>query len=244
VSDGEGTGIAGLESASVSVAEPDPVPKRGRGPNETAILVLYFLLSLTAVGLLLWHEEHDALHDPEAKAQRGDIVGAQGDSLVRAANFEGALRKLDGRLGPRDVITNLRLSPVRVDVTVNDDTGRQRILSVDPGLGVDTRDFGESGQPGIRVAAVDASAPQRFFAAVARRAPAQPKNLDYLVYSVSGSPQWLMYLDGVPLRRKQWVADAHGRDVRALGQPSGAEVRQRACLQGARSAEDAARCQQ
>jgi hypothetical protein len=242
VNDGEGTGIAGLEGPTVSVVEPAAHEKRRRGPNETVILTLFFLVCLASVGLLLWHEENRLLDDPDAKAQRGEIVGAEGDSLVRAANFERALRKIDERLGESDVVNSVRLSPVRVDVTAHDDTGRQRILSVDPGFDVEERDFGDSDQPGVRVRAIDPAAPARMFTVVRQRSGAKPGNLDYFVYSISGNG-WLLYLDGVPITRKQWQADARGRDVRRLGEPSGAEAAQRSCLQRARSAEDAARCQ-
>ena len=242
MNDGEGTGIAGLEGPSVSVVEPAAQEKRRRGPNETVILTLFFLVCLASVGLLLWHEENRLLDDPDAKAQRGEVVGAEGDSLVRAANFERALREIDERLGESDVVNSVRLSPVRVDVTAHDDTGRQRILSVDPGFDVDERYFGESEQPGVRVRAIDPAAPARMFAVVQQRSGAKPGNLDYFVYSISGN-SWLLYLDGVPITRKQWQADARGRDVRRLGEPSGAEAAQRSCLQRARSAEDAARCQ-
>ena len=242
MNDGEGTGIAGLEGPTVSVVEPAAHEKRRRGPNETVILTLFFLVCLASVGLLLWHEENRLLDDPDAKAQRGEIVGAEGDSLVRAVNFERALRKIDERLGESDVVNSVRLSPVRVDVTAHDDTGRQRILSVDPGFDVEERDFGDSDQPGVRVRAIDPAAPARMFAVVRQRSGAKPGNLDYFVYSISGNG-WLLYLDGVPITRKQWQADARGRDVRRLGEPSGAEAAQRSCLQRARSAEDAARCQ-
>lgn len=246
MNDGDGTGIAGLEGPTVSVVEPAAREKRRRGPNETIILTLFFLVCLASVGLLLWHEENRLLDDPDAKAQRGEIVGAEGDSLVRAANFERALREIDGRLGESDVVNSVRLSPVRVDVTVRDDTGKQRILSVDPGFDVSERDFGESEEPGVRVRAIDPAAPGRIFTAVQQRAGATPENLDYFVYSIPGftSPKWLLYLDGVPTTRKQWEADARGRDVRRLGTPSDAEAAQQACLRRARSPEDAARCQQ
>ena len=245
MNDGEGTGIAGLEGPTVGVVEPAAEEKRRRGPNETVILTLFFLVCLASVGLLLWHEENRLLDDPDAKAQRGEIVGAEGASLVRAANFERALREIDARLGEREVVNSVRLSPVRVDVTARDDTGKQRILSVDPGFDVSERDFGESEEPGVRVRAIDPAAPGRMFAAVAQRSGAKPENLDYLVYSVPGfiPPKWLLYLDGVPTTSKQWEADARGRDVRRLGTPSDAEAAQRSCLQRARSAEDAARCQ-
>lgn len=246
MNDGEGTGIAGLEGPTVSVVEPAARKKRRRGPNETVILVIFFIVSLASVGALLWHEENRLLDDPNAKAERGEIVGAQGDSLVRAANFQRALAEIDQRLAKTDVINSVRLSPVRVDVTARNENGKQRILSVDPGFDVTTRDFGESEQPGVRVRAIDPAAPARMFAAVQQRSGAQPKHLDYLVYTISSgsAPRWLLYLDDVPITRKQWEADARGRDVRRLGEPSGAAAAQQRCLQNADSAEDAARCQQ
>jgi hypothetical protein len=246
VNDGEGTGIAGLEGPTVSVVEPAAREKRRRGPNETVILVIFFIVSLASVSALLWHEENHLLDDPNAKAERGEIIGAQGDSLVRAANFQRALAEIDQRLAKTDVINSVRLSPVRVDVTARNENGKQRILSVDPGFDVTTRDFGESEQPGVRVRAIDPAAPARMFAAVEQRSGAEPKNLDYLVYTISSgsAPRWLLYLDDVPITRKQWEADARGRDVRRLGEPSGAAAAQQRCLQNADSAEDAARCQQ
>jgi hypothetical protein len=246
VNDGEGTGIAGLEGPTVSVVEPAAREKRRRGPNETVILVIFFIVSLASVSALLWHEENRLLDDPNAKAERGEIVGAQGDSLVRAANFQRALAEIDQRLAKTDVINSVRLSPVRVDVTARNENGKQRILSVDPSFDVTTRDFGESEQPGVRVRAIDPAAPARMFAAVEQRSGAEPKNLDYLVYTISSgsAPRWLLYLDDVPITRKQWEADARGRDVRRLGEPSGAAAAQQRCLQNADSAEDAARCQQ
>jgi hypothetical protein len=246
VNDGEGTGIAGLEGPTVSVVEPAAREKRRRGPNETVILVIFFIVSLASVSALLWHEENRLLDDPNAKAERGEIIGAQGDSLVRAANFQRALAEIDQRLAKTDVINSVRLSPVRVDVTARNENGKQRILSVDPSFDVTTRDFGESEQPGVRVRAIDPAAPARMFAAVEQRSGAEPKNLDYLVYTISSgsAPRWLLYLDDVPITRKQWEADARGRDVRRLGEPSGAAATQQRCLQNADSAEDAARCQQ
>lgn len=245
MNDGEGTGIAGLSGATVSVADTPEATRERRGPNETAMLVLFFIVSLTCVGVLLWREENRLLDDPVAKAQRGEIVGAEGDSLVRAANFSRALQEIDGKLGSGDVVNSLRLSPVRVDVTARDDTGKQTIYSVDPAFKVSTRDFGESDQPGIRLRVIDTAAPERFFATVQGRTQATAKHLDYLVYSFSGSgpPSWLLYLDDVAIRDKQWEADSHGGDLRHQGQPSAREARQQACLQRARSAEDAARCQ-
>jgi hypothetical protein len=244
VNDAEGTGIAGLQGATVGVAETTDEQRPRRGPNETVILLLFFIVSLAAVGLLLWREESRLLDDPAAKAQRGEITGATGDSLVREANFAKAIREIDDRLGPSDVINSVRLSPVRVDVTTRDEIGRQRILSVDPGFDVDTRDFGESEQPGVRARAIDTAAPQRFFATVQRRIRAPDESLDYLVYTVSGTPSWSLFLRDVPIAQKQWQADARGADVRRLGEPSSAAARQQACLQQADSAEEAARCQQ
>jgi hypothetical protein len=246
VNDGD-TGIAGLEGATVAVApSAETERRRGRGPNETIILVLFFFLCLGAVGYMLYHEENRLLDDPNAKAERGEITGVTGDSLAAPENFQRALGEIDERLAPTDVINSVRLSAVRVDVTARNENGKQRILSVDPSFDVSTRDFGESEQPGIRVRAIDPAAPARMFEAVQRRSGAEPKNLDYFVYSISGTiaPRWLLYLDDVPINRKQWEADARGRDVRRLGEPSGAQAAQQRCLQEADSAEEAARCQQ
>lgn len=217
-----------------------------RTPNETAIALLFFVLTLAGVGALLWREESRLLDDPAARAQRGEIHGVTGDSLVAPGNFARALDEVADRMGAGDVVNSLRLSPIRVDATVRDANGNQRILSVDPSFDVDVREFGESTQPGVRPRAVDAGAPARMFAAVARRAPAGPENLDYLVFSVSsggaGAGSWSMFLDDVPIGRQQWQADARGADVRPLGQPSGAERARTACLERAGSAKEAARC--
>ena len=242
MNDGDGTGIAGLEGPTVSVVESADREKRRRGPNETVILALFFVVCAGLGGTVAVARGEPPPRRPRRQgATRRDRRG-EGDLAARAANFERALREIDGRLGESDVVNSVRLSPVRVDVTARDDTGRQRILSVDPGFDVDERDFGESEQPGVRVRAIDPAAPARMFAVVRQRSGAKPGNLDYFVYSISGN-SWLLYLDGVPITRKQWQADARGRDVRRLGEPSGAEVQQQSCLQRARSAEDAARCQ-
>ena len=88
MNDGEGTGIAGLQGATVSVADPAAEEKRRRrGPNETVILVLFFFVSLAAVGLLLWREESRLLDDPNAKAERGEIVGDRGRLAREPLNF-------------------------------------------------------------------------------------------------------------------------------------------------------------
>jgi hypothetical protein len=213
--------------------------------RESILVVGFLVVALAAVGVLLWSEERRLLDDPEAKAERGEIVGAEGDSLVGAANLTRAMEEIGDRLGEGSVITGLRLSPVRVDATTRDATGRQTIVSVDPGFDVETRDFGEGTRPGVRAAAIDTAAPEKFVLEVQQRAPAKPENLDYLVYSVSAgsAPRWLLFLDGVPLNRKQWEADSRGGDVRRLGEPSGMEAQQSRCLEQARSAEEAARCQ-
>jgi hypothetical protein len=213
--------------------------------RESILVVGFLVIALAAVGVLLWSEERRLLDDPQAKAERGEIVGAEGDSLVRSGNFARAMGEIGDRMGEGAVITSLRASPVRVDATTRDPTGKQRILAVDPGFDVETRDFGEGSQPGVRAAAIDTAAPERFVLEVQRRAPAEPENLDYLVYSVSAgsAPRWLLFLDGVPLNRKQWEADSRGGDVRRLGEPSGNEAQQSRCLEQARSAEEAARCQ-
>lgn len=243
----EGTGIAGLEGATVGVAQPiADEPRRRRGPNETVILVLFFLVSLGSVGYLLYHEEHRLVHDPNAKAERGEIVGITGDSLASQANFTEALQKIDGKLGTGDVITSLRLSPVRVDVTAHDPKGNQRIISVDPSFDVTTRDFAQSDDPGVRIRAIDTAAPTRLFTTVSQRANAEPKSLDYFVYSASspGGAEWLLYLKDVAIADKSWQANSRGLGAHRLSEPSPEEAARQRCLQNADSAEEAARCQQ
>jgi hypothetical protein len=215
-----------------------------RGPNETLIALLFFVATLAGVGVLLWSEEQRLLDDPQAKAERGEISGVSGDSLVAPERFARAMGEVAERMGQEDVVSDLRLSPVRVDATVRDPTGNQRILSVDPGFEVDSRDFGESSREGVDPRAIDTRAPARMFDQVSRRAPAQPQNLDYFVFSLTGDrePRWSLFLDDVPIARQQWVADGRGGDVRPLGQPSAADRERTACLERARSAEESARC--
>jgi hypothetical protein len=200
------------------------------GPREGPILALFALLVFAAVGVVLWREEHDALHDPVKKGERGELVGIEGDSLVRAENFARALREIGERMAPGDVVLSLRLSPVRVDANVRDETGQARILNVDAGFGVTSREFGESTQRGIEVRRIDPAAPQRMFTTVRRLAPARQRDLDYVVLSVPlGSdpdpPFWNMFLVDVPIARKQWFADLDGTGVRRPGEPRTGERR-------------------
>jgi hypothetical protein len=237
----------------------------GSGPREGLVLLLFAVLTIAASAYVLIGEERDAQSDPKQKAARGEITGLGEESLLREKNLRRVLAKVDA--GKYPLVSSLRVAPQRVDVTAADSEGRQKILSFDPGLGVEERDFGtSSGDREVRVSEIDARTPEKIARAVAERTGVGVDDVDYAVMVITGvtPPNWTLALKAGPPRERLWIAAADGSDLRPSGeiapsQKRANERRQRqfekrqerlrrtldkrnACLRKATSAQQAARC--
>jgi hypothetical protein len=233
----------------------------GQGIGEGVILLLFTILTLAASAFVLVTSEQSAVDDPAEKAARGEITGLHAESLMRRANLERALEKVGGRL-----VSNIRVSPERIDVTVRDGDGARQILSIDPAFGVQERDFGVGEDAAVRPAEIDTRGPERMTRAVAKRTGLRPAAVDYVTMSFSGTGErsWYMALDSGPARVRQWIAAADGSDLRRPGEMSAKDraaseaqrrrvererrradllfTRRSNCLRRARDAEAASRC--
>lgn len=239
-------------------------PAPPREPSDTPIVLAFALLATLAVGIVLWQDVRADERDPVQKAQRGEVTVGSDLSLVSAPRLRRAVAVAAAHVPAHSVLTSLRVDPTRVVATLRAPSGDRSIVNVDVGLGATTSGFGAGDDRGLAPAAIDVDAPARFLAAVGERAGVPPTALDYLVLNVSsidGHASWVLFLRPVvQFRQRQWQADAHGGDVRRLGEPdaaarrqtaqAAAEARRRlaegarrsACLQRARSAPAALRC--
>lgn len=233
----------------------------GGGLGESLVLLLFTILTLAASAYVLVTSEQDAVDDPAQKAARGEITGLHEQSLMRRGNLERALVKASGQL-----VSNVRVSPERVDLTVRDGDGNRQILSIDPGFGVQERDFGVGEDEAVRPEEIDVRGPERMTRAVAKRTGLPFSAVDYLTMSFSGTGErsWYMALDSGPARVRQWIAAPDGSDLRRPGELSARQkaanererrryererrradllfTRRTNCLRRARDAEAAARC--
>lgn len=180
------------------------------------LLVLFCVLALGGTAVALIHEEREAIDDPVQKGERGEVVGADGLSLLAPANLARALRVARAELKPDHQLTNLRLAPTRLDITVRDTIGEQRSIQV--GLDYDARvndDAGTSSSTGPRgLTRIDPNSPARALAAILAREGWQPRNLDYVVYDPPDGDtpsRWDLYFTKVPIERNHVAADGSGR---------------------------------
>jgi hypothetical protein len=254
--------MVGASTASVSTS-----PAGGdesSGPREGLILLVFAILTVALSAFVLLRSEDDAVHDPVQKAARGEITGLGEQSLLREVNVRKALAKIDA--GPRPLVSNIRIAPERIDVTVRDNDGSRKLLSIDPGFGVKETNFGVADDNAVRTSQIDASAPERMVKAVAERTRLGAGAVDYVTLGFAGTGErsWYMALDQGPARTRQWIAAPDGTDLRQPGELSQAhkdanakrkrqleaeqrryqrQVRRRAaCFQAARDATAAARC--
>jgi hypothetical protein len=179
------------------------------------LLALFCVLALGGTALVLVREERHALDDPVEKGRRGEVVGAAGLSLLAPANLERALALARAKLQPDHQLTNLRLEPTRLDVTVRNTLGEQREIQV--GLDYKARVFngGTNSSTGPRqLGGIDTGAPARALAAVLARERWAPSTLDYVVYRPpqGDTPsRWDMFFTKVPIERNHIGADGSGR---------------------------------
>ena len=200
----------------------DAAHERAAGLGEGVILLLFTIITLAASAFVLVTQEQDAVDDPAQKAARGEITGLHVESLLRGANLERALAKVpDGSL-----VSNIRVSADRLNVTVRDTDGNRQILDVDPGFGVEERDFGVGEDDAVPVRGIDTRGPERMTRAVATRTGLPFSAVDYVTMSFSGSaePTWYMALDTGPARERQWIAAPDGSDIRRPGELSAKQM--------------------
>jgi hypothetical protein len=246
-------------TATTAPAASDPEPS---GPHEGLILLLFTILTLAVAGFVLAKEEHHALHDPAAQADRGEIQGLDELSLLRESRFRQILKKIEDSDHP--LVEDVRLSAGRADITVQNENGDEKDLTVDPSLDVQEEDSGSSTSDTVPVQAIDAAAPERMVRAVAQKSGRGADAVDYvtMTFLTQRRPDWTIALKEGPAKRRYWLADFHGRDVRQSGEPSAQikqlqdrtnrqlretqrRVQQRTkCLSHATDADSAARCLQ
>jgi len=193
-----------------------------KGPPEGLILILFAVLTLAASAFVLQRAEHKALHDPAQKAARGEVSGLSGLSFFRAENLRKVLAKVDG--SPRPLITDIRVSAVRVDVTtVDSERTTKKQLSYDLDLHVRHEfAFNPTDESAVRASQIDAAAPERMVRTVTERTGLPASAVDYVAqsFTTSGEHSWFMSLDQGPARARQWVAAPDGSDLRHPGEPS------------------------
>lgn len=204
---------------------PVPTEPGTEGRSEGALLALFLVLTLAASTWVLWRAEHDAIHDPEQKAARGEITGLDPESLLVRANVQ---RALDGiAKDEHPLVTNLRVSADRIVAGVRNADGFRKSLTIDPGFGIDTSDAGVGEDDAIEAAQINAAAPERMVRAVTEKTGLPETAVDYVTmsYSKSFPTRWYLFLDQGPARTRQWMAEADGSDVRKPGELSMKEKR-------------------
>jgi hypothetical protein len=183
---------------------------------------------------------------------------------VREPNLRRVIAKVAASQQP--LVTNIRVAPARVDLTVRDAGGSRKSLSVGPSFKVKESDFGVGDDDAVPASRLDASGPERMLRAVAERTGLGVDAVDYVTLSPAGlgDPTWYLFLKRGDARDRQWAAAMDGSDLRHPGDPprsvrrANARIRrkakaeqariqhaiqrQTACLQKATDAQAAARC--
>ena len=243
-----------------STAEPSSGPERFEG----AVLTIFMLVAIAAVGAFLYMLEQDALDDPAQKAARGEVTNTSELSLVRQPRLSRAIDAIAGKAPAGSVIVNLRIEAARVDAQVREPDNKRRILHVNPAFDVDEDDFGEGTDRGLPPDDVHVGAPERILTAAEKRYDFDREDLDYLVWSIDPideTPGWsVFFTKRAP--ENHLLAAADGSDVRRPGEPDRkqradqrrrereqaarerADARRLRCLQRADTAVEAARCTQ
>ena len=207
----------------MAITSPVPEEEPRKGPPETLILIAFVVLTLAASAFVLQRAERGALHDPAQKASRGEVTGLDALSFFREPNLRKVLAKVSR--GPLTYVTDIRVSAVRVDVTLtNADRSAKRELSYDLDLRVRHQfDFTPSDSSAVRPAQIDAGAPERMIRSVTERTHQPASAVDYVSEDFTNTAterNWYMSLDQGPARLRQWVAAPDGSDLRHPGDPS------------------------
>jgi hypothetical protein len=207
----------------VAITSPVPEEEPRRGPPEGLILLVFAILTIAAAAFVLQRAEHKALHDPAQKGARGEVTGLDSLSFFRAENLRRAIAKVSD--GPLPFVTAIRVSAVRVDLTlVNGDRSQKRQLSYDLDLRVRHQfDFTPSDTPAVRPSEIDPAAPERMIRSVLERTRLPASAVDYVTQdftSGAATRGWYLFLKQGPARVRQWVAAPDGSDLRHPGEPS------------------------
>ena len=212
-----------IGGATHSITAMSTAPPDTRGPREGPIVFLFVLLTLAASAFVLKKSEDHAVSDPKEKASRGEIQGLSTFSLVRPGNLRRAMTKVEQ--GKYQFVSNVRISPDRVNFSVRDADGTRRYLTIDPGFGLTSSDAGVGDDYAVRVARIDADAPQRMLKLVVAKTGLPTSALDYVTTSFSkDSPtNWYLSLKQGPARTRQWIAESDGTDIRKPGELSSAD---------------------
>lgn len=206
--------------AATSVAG---APARQQPRREGWLGFVFVVLCLGVTALVLVRAERAALHDPVQRGQRGEVVAAEGISLVRAPNLRRALALVATRTGPSEVVTSVELSPVAVRVLTRDERDGQRSFEVDLAYEVEAADGGQSASAGPRLATVDPTAPERLVNEVLRRGhfPAQAvERISWRYDQSTGQQAWQLRLRDVRVRDHDWLADGSGHGIHRVGDPT------------------------
>jgi hypothetical protein len=187
-------------------------PRRRRRGGLAGLLVLAGVLG--AVGLVanagveVGGDVIDTITPQEAPPPQP--TGVQGRSLIRRANFAGALKTLAGAGVGRPVM--LRVAPDRIDATVVKGRKLHQIQITADG---ELRELGSGSPAGTRgtvgYGAIDPAAPERLTRAGAN-AKHPPRSIDYVLLTAGPPTTWGAYFK----RGRIVIGDRHGRPRRVL----------------------------
>jgi hypothetical protein len=234
------------------------------GPSEGPLVLLFALLTLAAIAFVLARAERAAEHDPVARGARGETRSLDRQSLVREPNLRRVLGTVAASAHP--LVTDIRVSATRVDLTVRDRDGIRKSVSVDAAFKTKESDFGAGEDDAIPASRLDAAGPERMARAVIARTGLGAGAVDYVTLQPLGigQPTWYLFMKQGPARDRQWAAAMDGSDLRHPGDLSRSQkaanartkrhaeaeqrrirraiARQNACLRKATDAQAAARC--
>jgi hypothetical protein len=143
-----------------------------------ALSVAALLISV----LVLAGRERAYERDPQLRARAG-LVDANSDiSLMRPANFRRALAVVSGRTPRGGTLSGLSVTPTEVGATILSASGAETILTITPGIHVETIHPGDRfrDRHGISPATIPPGGPARILAAAERRFDLRPLEFDRL----------------------------------------------------------------
>ena len=198
------------------------------GPREGPLIASFVVLTLAASAFVLHRAEANAVKDPKQKAARGEITGLSELSLVRPENLRKALAKVNA--GRYPLVSNIRVAPDRVNLSVRDRDGYRKYLTIGPGLDVSTSDAGVGEDYSVHTESINPEAPARMLKLVVAKTGLSPAAVDYAATSFSENAKttWYMSMKQGPARVRSWIAESDGSDIRRPGELSSADKRAQA----------------